>query len=56
MGNMSYCRFRNTLEDLRDCFDNWDDLEENQKEEERARQRILKLCKQIVECYGDEDE
>jgi len=30
MGNMSYCRFQNTLMDLRDCIENWDDeLSEN---------------------------
>jgi hypothetical protein len=47
MGNMSYCRFQNTLNDLRDCYDNLfdDDLSE---EEERARKRLIKLCQDIV--------
>ena len=48
MSNMSYVRFENTLKDLRDCdehlFD--DDLSE---EEEKARQKLIKLCKKIAE-------
>lgn len=48
MSNMSYCRFENTLKDLRDCdehlFDN--DLSE---EEEKARERLIQLCKKIAE-------
>lgn len=26
MSNMAYCRFQNTLEDLRDCYAHWDDV------------------------------
>ena len=47
MGNMSYCRFRNTEEDLRDCYENFDDL--LSKDEHRARIRLYKLCQKIVE-------
>ncbi len=47
MSNMSYCRFRNTLPDLRDCADNmWDELED--QEEEAARKRLIALCKKIA--------
>jgi len=28
MSNMSYCRFRNTVEDVEDCIDNWDSDQE----------------------------
>jgi hypothetical protein len=48
MANMSYCRFHNTLEDLKDCYDNLDDNDLSE-EEARARTRLIKLCKQIVE-------
>jgi hypothetical protein len=54
MGNMSYCRFRNTLPDLRDCYENMEpkDLD---PEEQKARKWLIKLCKDIVEDYGEED-
>ena len=53
MPNMSYCRFRNTLKDLRDCWENWDELNESQDTEEaEARHQIIKLCKEIVEGCG----
>lgn len=54
MSNMSYCRFENTLQDLRDCYDNWDEERDLSPEEEKARERMLKLCKRIWEDYGDE--
>ena len=59
MGNMSYCRFRNTLEDLRDCYDSWDELDRQDedyipnKDEMRARKKLLVLCQDIVDNYGD---
>lgn len=47
MSNMGYCRFRNTLTDLRDCYDN---LGETESEEEAdAEVMLIKLCKQIAE-------
>jgi hypothetical protein len=53
MANMSYCRFRNTLEDLRDCYDNIDDVES--PEEEKARQRLIELCKRIAAEFEEEE-
>ncbi len=55
MGNMSYCRFSNTLSNLCDCYDNMDEggLSE---EESKARKRLIKLCGQIFDDYGDELE
>lgn len=47
MANMGYCRFQNTVEDLRDCADHLQD--ELSPEEERARQRLVELCLEIVE-------
>lgn len=53
MRNMSYCRFENTLSDLRDCEEalgemhNTDDLSESEK---RAMRQLIRLCGDI---YGD---
>mgnify|MGYP001600836884 CR=1 FL=1 len=52
MANMSYCRFRNTLPDLHDCYDNWDEASTESDEEAHARQQLLKLCIQIVRDFG----
>ncbi len=54
MANMSYCRFENTLADLRDCYDNMDDPDLSEKEKV-ALARMLKLCHEIDEDYGMED-
>jgi len=53
MANMSHCRFHNTLGDLRDCRDNWD--EETGEDETLARARLLKVCQQLVSDYGEEE-
>ncbi len=45
---MSYCRFENTLKDLRDCYYHWDNAEGSDIEK-KARERLLKLCKEIAE-------
>lgn len=55
MSNMSYCRFRNTLQDLRECYDNIDD-DDISEEEKQARERLIKLCATIVNNYGDIDD
>ncbi len=54
MSNMSYCRFQNTLADLRDCHDHIydDDLSED---EERARKRLIKICCDIVDEVEEDD-
>ena len=54
MANMSYCRFENTLRDLRDCWKNIDD--ELSESEERARKSLIKLCKQVADYAEDENE
>ena len=46
MANMDYCRFRNTLEDLRDCADAIND--ELSAEEKRARDRLVEVCREIA--------
>jgi len=51
MANMGYCRFRNTLQDLRDCYDHMGD--KLSYEEEQAFKLLVKECKDIWDDYGD---
>ena len=51
MANMSYCRFQNTLGDLRDCDDDFEDGDLSE-EEARARKALVKLCQEIADNYG----
>lgn len=53
MSNMSYCRFQNTLNDLRDCWNNMDEPLSSD-EEIRARRSIIKICRSIADDYADE--
>lgn len=53
MSNMSYCRFRNTLSDLRDCANNFDE-DDLSKEEHNARRLIIKEIIGILESIGAE--
>ena len=54
MSNMSYCRFQNTLADLRDCYSamseylNVDNMDLSE-DEMRAMKLLIRLCKQIAE-------
>lgn len=56
MANMSYCRFQNTLADLRDCQDAMgnSDPETLSFEERLARWHLVKRCTQIAEDFGHE--
>jgi len=56
MANMSYCRFQNTLSDLRDCYAHlYDGLDDSDKEdklsdsESSARKRLIELCRRIAD-------
>lgn len=51
---MSYCRFENTVGDLHDCYENWDEVDDHSEREKRARQRLLALCKRIVNEFGED--
>ena len=53
MANMSYCRFQNTLNDLRDCYDAMGDIDGLSDEERKAFERMVKLCVQIANDFGD---
>ncbi len=52
MSNMSYCRFRNTVKDLRDCYENMDKCDDS--DEEKARKSLIKLCVDIALDCGHE--
>lgn len=58
MPNMSYCRFRNTVIDLQDCYNNMDEIEYPEEEgydtEAGAKKRLIALCCDIALAYGDE--
>ena len=50
MANMSYCRFENTLIDLRDCYNNMDD-DRLSISEFNKRKQLIELCIDIVNEY-----
>ena len=52
MANMSYCRFENTLRDLRDCYSNMDS-DDLSKSEFYARRQMIELCMSIACEYVD---
>jgi hypothetical protein len=54
MGNMSYCRFENTLEDLRDCYEAMGD-ELDDKREARCRLKLYDICHDIVTEFEREN-
>lgn len=55
MSNMSYCRFRNTLGDLKDCYEHMDaDIDRLSEEEKSARKRLIEICADIAMDYGNE--
>ena len=55
--NMSYCRFENTANDLKDCYDAMNDgTEELSEYEDKALKRLIRLCRKIVENFGECEE
>jgi hypothetical protein len=57
MGNMSYCRFENTLKDLRDCYKDMSetDFYELSETEQEARNKLVALCQNISEQFEEEE-
>ena len=53
MGNMSYCKFQNTVSDLKNCYESMQDSDLDSYEE-KARKKIIDLCVDIAIEYGDE--
>lgn len=60
MANMSYCRFRNTISDLRDCRDALYEMGDYEKElnteEAKAAKGLLKICKELADDFMPEDD
>ena len=57
MSNMSYCRFRNTLHDLRDCEDAFLvalDGSANDREEDLARTQLLRVAMNLVSLFAEQ--
>lgn len=52
MPNMGYCRFYNTLADLRDCSRHLH--AQVSAEEEKARQKLIELCRSIADRTKDD--
>jgi len=57
MANMSYCRFQNTVGDLQDCAeaDGLYEPETLSDEEQKARRRLIRLCKDIAAEFEDDE-
>lgn len=53
MGNMSYCRFRNTQPDLADCIQALD--EPMSADEAVYAERLVRLCIKVAQRYGQID-
>ncbi len=51
MANMSYCRFQNTLLDLRDCKEAMqeEDIPKHGSDEHKAMIRLIQVCRDIVD-------
>jgi hypothetical protein len=55
VANMSYCRFQNTLSDLRDCEEALGDIAsfaELSADEARAARKLIETCGSIVADFG----
>lgn len=55
MANMSYCRFENTFEDLKDCADHLED-EDVSSSEKFYKKRLIRLCQEIAANYGEDED
>lgn len=60
--NMSYCRFQNTVSDLKDCFEAmcgedeyYQSKADISNEEFDALERIVEICRDIVHMADDDE-
>jgi len=59
MANMSYCRMRNTANDLQDCINAIEEgeyIDGISREEKRSLNEILELAQHLVDNLQDEIE
>ena len=56
MGNMGYCMFENTYNDLHDCFEelNQTEISKMSTSEIKYAIKLIKLCKDISEGFLEE--
>jgi len=52
MGNMSYCRFQNTLHDMRDCYEALQSGETLSRDEHSAMEMLVEICDRISGEFG----
>ena len=52
---MNYCRFQNTVSDLRECQDAMSEGDLS-PDEKHAREKLIRICQEIARDYGDEDD
>ena len=55
MGNMSYCRFENTSNDLMECEDHMGDISEMSKYEFEEMIQLIRTCRRISDQYDEDD-
>ena len=48
MTNMSYCKYENTLAELREIYENIGEIPQD-ADEQKARAKLIKLCQKIGE-------
>lgn len=55
MSNMSYCRFENTLADLKDCDEALNDrgLDDLSESEKKAAIKLIAMCKHIADSVEE---
>ena len=61
MGNMTYCRFENTLQELQDCKEALDegalnDVMNMSGSEREAMFNLIELCQEISDEYGEAND
>ena len=56
MSNMSYCRFENTYNDLRDCAEALADIGDLSEIETKYKNKLLDLCKELSENFTPDDK
>lgn len=66
MANMSYCRFRNTLQDLQDCSNALQEIIDNSGvdeygeklsfDERRAASNMYDLCQEFISLYEEMED
>lgn len=53
MSNMSYCRFENTLPDLRDCLEAINNEDVLSEREAKFAKKMVQVCKDYIEAVND---